>query len=138
MATWYTYYLHTDHDTPFTLYPFPRYLGERDTLLCACFLSAGTLFVAWMREFVVSRKTSMLKFLHFPSIDMFWITGILTSKAVQRIDSLVPKNDSQDLIHLLTTTTNISLWLAKNCQWVNNLVERWHITRWVEASELHL
>ena len=35
-----------------------------------------------------------------------------------------------------TTTTNISLWSVKSCQWVNNLVERWHITRWVKASEL--
>ena len=56
------YNLHTDHDTPFTLYPLPGYWPSSVLV----FFQQGPLSVAWMREFRASRKNLHVKIPSFP------------------------------------------------------------------------
>ena len=73
------YNLHTDYDTlPFHFILITKILGWKGCPpLVLDFLQQAPLSVAWMREFGASRKTSMLKFPPFPSINISWITGTL-------------------------------------------------------------
>ena len=72
-------------------------------------------------------KTSMLK---IPSFPMYWhilnnrTLRCLASKAGKGKELLVPRMTAETWYTYQTTTTNISLWSAKNCRRINNLVER--------------